>query len=231
LKLGIRQFEQYGKMFGFGSRMSSDVIDEGTGILPTEQYMNRRFGKNGWSNGVMVNWGIGQGEVGVTPLQMATYTAALANKGLWNQPHIVRSLVDHATGQEQPASYASEQIPIKPEYFDIIHDGMQASVTGGGTGTSAQVDGIIVCGKTGTAQNTQNKDHAWFICFAPREKPQIALCVMIENAGFGGSIAAPIAQKIMQKYFDLLRLDKEKAKTAPARDSLSGKPKEIAQVR
>jgi penicillin-binding protein 2 len=231
LKLGMKRFERYGKMFGFGSRMSSDVIDEGVGILPSEQYMNRRFGKNGWSIGVMVNWSIGQGEVGVTPLQMATYAAALANKGLWKQPHIVRSLVDNLTGREQPVSYASEQIPIKPEYFDIIHDGMQAVVDGGGTATGAQIAGINVCGKTGTAQNTQNKDHAWFICFAPRENPKIALCVMIENAGFGGSVAAPLAQKIMQKYFDLLRLDAEKAKTAAPHDSLLSKPKEVAQVK
>jgi penicillin-binding protein 2 len=209
--------------------MSNDVIDEGTGILPSEQYMNRRYGKNGWSPGVVVNWGIGQGEVGVTPLQMATYAATLANKGLWNQPHIVRSLVDNVTGGEQPASYASKQLPIKPEFFDIIHDGMAAVVANGGTATTAQVDGVTVCGKTGTAQNGQEKDHAWFICFAPRENPQIALCVMIENAGFGGSVAAPIAQKILEKYFELQRLDK--AKAAPKQDSSAVKPKDIAQMR
>lgn len=231
LKLGVKRFEQYGKMFGFGSRMSNDVIDEGTGILPTEQYMNRRFGKSGWSQGVMVNWSIGQGEVGVTPLQMATYAATLANKGLWNQPHIVRSLVDNVTGEEQPASYASKQIPIKPEYFDIIHDGMAAVVQGGGTATNARIDGITVCGKTGTAQNTQEKDHAWFIAFAPRENPQVAICVMIENAGFGGSVAAPIAQKIMEKYFELQRIDKEKGKNTPKQDSTAQKPKDIAQMR
>ncbi|TAE26589.1 MAG: penicillin-binding protein 2 [Candidatus Kapaibacterium sp.] len=238
LKLGVKRFEQYGKMFGFGSRMSNDVVDEGAGILPTEQYMNRRFGKNGWGQGVLVNWGIGQGEVGVTPLQMATYAATLANKGLWNQPHVVRSLVDRVSSQEQPLSVASKQVPIKAEYFDLIHDGMAAVVQGAGTATNARIAGITVCGKTGTAQNTQEKDHAWFICFAPREKPQIALCVMIENAGFGGSVASPIAQKIMEKFFALQRLDKEKQeqsagkgneKSAPQQDSTRPKAQEIAR--
>ena len=164
----------------------------------------------------------GQGEVGVTPLQMATYAAALANKGLWNQPHIVRSLVDKSTNQEQLAAVSSQQLPIKPEYFDIIQDGMFDVVNrAGGTATSVSgLDGIIVCGKTGTAQNSQNKDHAWFICFAPRENPQIALCVMIENAGAtGGAVAAPLAQKILQRYFDLQKEDKRKA--AQPSDSLA----------
>jgi penicillin-binding protein 2 len=233
LKLGVRRFEKYSKMFGFGSKLSSDIIDEGMGILPTEQYMNRRYGKNGWGDGVLVNWGIGQGEVGVTPLQMATYAAALANRGVWNQPHVVRSIMDKLTGKEQAAGYASQQIPINAEYFDIIHDGMDAVVNrAGGTAGVAQLNGIRVCGKTGTAQNSQNKDHAWFICFAPRENPQIALCVMIENAGAsGGTIAAPLAQKILQRYFDLLREDRDKKfpKTAPVDSLTTAKPREIAQ--
>lgn len=231
LKLGVKRFEQYGKMFGFGARTSADVIDEGSGNLPSAQYMNRRYGKNGWGDGVLVNWGIGQGEVGVTPLQMASYAAALANRGVWNQPHIVRSLIDKRSGSEQALGYASNQIPIKPEYFDIVHDGMEAAVGRGGTGLNAAVDGVIVCGKTGTAQNSQNKDHAWFICFAPRVNPQIAICVMIENAGAtGGTIAAPIAQKIMERYFALQKLDREKAKQQQHSDSTKV-PREIAQAR
>ncbi len=232
LKLGVKRFEQYGKMFGFGARTSADVIDEGAGLLPSAQYMNRRYGKNGWGEGVLVNWGIGQGEVGVTPLQMASYAATLANKGLWNQPHVVRSLIDKRNNNaEQKLGFASNQLPIKPEFFDIIHDGMEASVGRGGTGLSAAIDGVVVCGKTGTAQNSQNKDHAWFICFAPRENPQIAMCVMIENAGAtGGTIAAPIAQKIMERYFALQKLDREKGKQPQTPDSTKA-AKEIAQMR
>jgi penicillin-binding protein 2 len=231
LKLGVKRFEQYGKMFGFGARTSADVIDEGTGILPSAQYMNRRYGKNGWGEGALVNWGIGQGEVGVTPLQMAGYAATLANKGLWNQPHIVRSLIDKRNNTEQKLGFASNQLPIKTEYFDIIHDGMAAVVGRGGTASSTAIEGVVICGKTGTAQNSQKKDHAWFICFAPRENPQIAVCVMIENAGAtGGAIAAPIAQKIMQRYFALQKLDREKEKQPQKSDSTSV-GKEIAQVK
>lgn len=231
LKLGVKRFEQYGKMFGFGAKTSADVIDEGTGNLPSAQYMNRRYGKNGWGDGVLVNWGIGQGEVGVTPLQMASYAAILANKGVWNQPHIVRSLIDRRTGTEQSLGFASKQIPVKREYFDVVHDGMEAVVGRGGTASGAEIDGVVVCGKTGTAQNTQNKDHAWFICFAPRENPQVAMCVMIENAGAtGGAIAAPIAKKIMERYFALQKLDREKAKKPQISDSTKV-TKEIAQAR
>ncbi|MCU0426285.1 MAG: penicillin-binding protein 2 [Candidatus Kapabacteria bacterium] len=231
LKLGVKRFEQYGKMFGFGAKTSADVIDEGSGLLPSAQYMNRRYGKNGWTEGVLVNWGIGQGEVGVTPLQMASYAATLANRGLWNQPHIVRSLIDKQQGSEQELAFASNQLPIKPEYFDIIHDGMQAVVGRGGTASGAAVDGVVVCGKTGTAQNSQNKDHAWFICFAPRENPQIAMCVMIENAGAtGGTIAAPIAQKIMERYFALQKIDREKT-TKPNNTDSTKVTKDIAQAK
>jgi penicillin-binding protein 2 len=193
--------------------------------------MNRRYGKNGWGEGALVNWGIGQGEVGVTPLQMAGYAATLANKGLWNQPHIVRSLIDKRNNTEQKLGFASNQLPIKTEYFDIIHDGMAAVVGRGGTASSTAIEGVVICGKTGTAQNSQNKDHAWFICFAPRENPQIAVCVMIENAGAtGGAIAAPIAQKIMQRYFALQKLDREKEKQPQKSDSTSVGI-EIAQVK
>jgi penicillin-binding protein 2 len=224
LKLGVKRFEQYGAMFGFGSRVSADVIDEGTGILPSERYMNRRFGKNGWAEGVLVNWSIGQGEVGVTPLQMASYAATLANKGIRNQPHIVRSLIeDKRAEKERPLAFESRRLPIDAEHFEVIHDGMQAVVAPGGTAKEAALDGVAVCGKTGTAQNSRNKDHAWFVCFAPRKDPKIALCVMIENAGAtGGAIAAPLAQKIMRRYFDLLEQDKRAGeRQPPLQDSTS----------
>jgi penicillin-binding protein 2 len=182
------------------------VSDEGAGLIPSEKFMNKRFGKNGWSLGSLVNWGIGQGEVSVTPLQMAAYTATLANKGVWNQPHLARALRDKKTGAIKPLDYASHRVPIDPQHFDVVLDGMfDVANTPGGTAYSyLSRDGARICGKTGTAQNAHGKDHTWFVCFAPRENPVIALCVMMENTGgTGGEVAAPVAQKIIGEYIRL----------------------------
>jgi penicillin-binding protein 2 len=205
LKLGVERFYKYGQMFGFGGRSSADVHNEGSGVLPNEKYMNKLRGKNGWGVGSLVNWGIGQGEVSVTPLQMAAYVATLANKGRWNQPHLVRSLYDPKTNSYKPLEYASHQLPIDPQHFDVVLDGMYDVFNSPGGTSYEHVDhsGVKICGKTGTAQNAHGKDHAWFVCFAPRENPVIALCVMMENTGgSGGSVAAPVAQKIVQYYVD-----------------------------
>lgn len=218
LKLGTKRFYEYGKMFGFGDRSGSDLPggEEGRGVLPSEEYMNRRKGKNGWGEGSLVNWGIGQGEVGVTPLQMAAYTATIANKGTWNQPHIVRSLINKQNRTVHPTEYASHQIPIDKRHFDVVHDGMfaVANLPGGTAYKELDHTGVKLLGKTGTAQNRHGNDHSWFVCFAPRENPQIALCVMVENAGAGASVAAPLAQKIVQRYLDLQKTPQ----TTPAND-------------
>jgi penicillin-binding protein 2 len=169
-----------------------------------------------------VNLGIGQGEIGVSPLQMAVYCAALANKGIIYQPHIVRSVYNRKTKQLQDVAYASRKaIDIPDEFWNVIHKGMYDVVnTPGGTALGAKVPGISVCGKTGTAQNPHGEDHAWFIAFAPKVNPRIAICVLVENSGFGGTIAAPIAQQLLMKYFypsakqsgDSLLLDSTKKK-------------------
>jgi penicillin-binding protein 2 len=221
LKLGMERFYKYGQMFGFGTRSSADVADEGAGILPSEKYMNKRLGKNGWSLGSLVNWGIGQGEVSVNPLQMASYTATLANRGIWNQPHLARALIDNNNAL-RPLQYASHRLPIEQRYFDIIADGMYdvANMPGGTAYQHLNHADVSICGKTGTAQNAHGRDHAWFVCFAPRENPVIALCVMMENTGgSGGSVAAPIAQKIISKYLSLLRSPQNP--TAQPADSVS----------
>jgi penicillin-binding protein 2 len=134
---------------------------------------------------------------------MAVYCAALANKGTIYQPHIVRSIYNRKTRQLQDVAFASRKaITMPDEFWNVIHKGMYDVVnTGGGTALSAKIPGISVCGKTGTAQNPHGEDHAWFIAFAPRENPRIALCVLVENSGFGGTVAAPIAQRLLTKFF------------------------------
>jgi len=202
-QLGILNFEKYGRAFGFGQKTFIDIPEDSKGKLPGEKFYKKQKLSPGEIRGRLVNLGIGQGEIGVSPLQMAVYCAALANKGIIYQPHIVRSVYNRKTKQLQDVAYASRKaITMQDEFWNVIHKGMYDVVnTPGGTALSAKVPGISVCGKTGTAQNPHGEDHAWFIAFAPRNNPKIALCVLVENSGFGGTIAAPIAQQLLMKYF------------------------------
>lgn len=201
LKLGIEHFEKYGKLFGFGQLTNIDLPNEKSGLLPTKQWLIDNIGQNVGFGGRLVNYGIGQGEILTTPLQMAAYTAILANKGTYYQPHIVKEIEEIATQRKEVIPYVSKKINIDSRYFDIIQNGMYRVVTSG-TGTSAYVPGLKVCGKTGTAQNP-GRDHSWFVCFAPMDNPQIAIAIIVENAGWGGAISAPIAQKLLMKYFNI----------------------------
>ncbi len=150
----------------------------------------------------MVNYGIGQGEILVTPLQMAVYTAAIANNGILFKPHVVTHIGNNITNTIEPLNIQGKQLPIRKEIFDIIKKGMFDVVNlPGGTAGVAKLPDVNVCGKTGTAQNPHGKDHAWFVCFAPLENPQIAMAVFVENAGFGGAVAAPIANKLLDAFF------------------------------
>lgn len=202
-QLGIVNFEKYGRDFGFGQKTFVDIPEDSKGKLPGEKFYKKQNLSAGEIRGRLVNLGIGQGEIGVSPLQMAVYCASLANKGIIHQPHIVRSIYNRKTKQLQDVAYASRKaITMSDDYWNVIHRGMYEVVnTAGGTALSAKVPGIAVCGKTGTAQNPHGEDHAWFIAFAPRENPRIALCVLVENAGFGGTVAAPIAQRLLTKFF------------------------------
>jgi penicillin-binding protein 2 len=231
LKLGHENFIKYAKMFGFGEKTSIDIAGEKDGILPTKKWLTDHNRTVSNLNGRMVNYSIGQGEVSATPLQMAVYTAAIANDGVRYQPHAVRAIINKMTNTVQAISYDSLKIPIEKRYFDVVKRGMYDVVNAGGTAGSARIDGVAVCGKTGTAQNPHGKDHSWFVCFAPLENPQIAMCVYVENAGFGGSVAAPAARKILKQFFYPDSIYKKTEPIAPdslatlhiaATDSLSG---------
>ena len=201
LKVGFDDWTKFGEMFGFGEKTGIDLNEESAGILPSRKYYDTVYGKNRWTNGYLISLAIGQGELSVTPLQMAAYTMAIANYGKYFQPHIVRYVRDRRTDKIYYTQYSERNIPISKEVFDELHESMELVVNGpGGTGHGARLPNIIVAGKTGTAQNPRGKDHAWFIAFAPVDHPQIALAVMVENAGFGGSVAAPIAKNLIQYY-------------------------------
>ena len=198
-KLGFENLKKYGLMFHFGRRTGIDISNESPGILPTEEYYNERYGKR-WNIGYLVNLGIGQGEVNTTPLQMAAYTAALANGGTYVVPHAVVKVRDRYSQETRQIPVKREQLPLSHDAISIIQRGMLRVVQGNGTGYAARVPGVRVAGKTGTAQNPPKRDHAWFVGYAPFESPTIAVAVIIENGGFGGAAAAPVAGAVMRRY-------------------------------
>ncbi len=201
LKVGLDPWAAMGKEFGFGQLADIDIFEENPGLLPTTNYFNRVYGEGKWTQGYLLSLGIGQGEIGVTPLQMADYTAMLANKGHHYQPHIVDYIYNNRTHKADTIAYKKDSIQISENAWDLVREGMRRAVMSpGGTGWEARIPGIEVAGKTGTAQNPHGKSHAWFIGFAPFDHPKIAICVLVENAGYGGSFAAPIAGLCMEKY-------------------------------
>ena len=201
LKIGLDKLSEYGKKFGFGQLTSFDIGEETAGLIPSAEYYNRVYGKGKWTQGYIVSLGIGQGEVGVSPLQMARYAALLANGGTLLQPHAVNSIHNKRTNSIDVIDHKESSAGIDSSVMRLIREGMRRVVQEpGGTGGMARIPGIISGGKTGTAQNPHGADHAWYIGFAPFDHPTIAIAVLLENAGMGGVKAAPIAGKVMQKY-------------------------------
>jgi penicillin-binding protein 2 len=201
LKTGLETWIYYGREFGFGSPTGIDIMEENSGLLPSVEYYDHRYGKNRWTQGYLVSLGIGQGEVGVSPLQLAGYAMALANEGKYYKPRVVSSIKDKKNGTVQKLTSEMRELKLSKSTWQLIREGLYRAVNvPGGTGAAAKVPGITVAGKTGTAQNPHGKDHAWFIGFAPYENPKIAICVLVENSGYGGVFAAPIAGQCIEKY-------------------------------
>lgn len=203
LKVGLDAWTKCGELFGFGHKTGIDLQEESPGIMPSREYYDQIFGKNRWTSGYLISLAIGQGEVSVTPIQLAAYAMALANYGKYFQPHLVRYIRDKRTGKIYYTQYNERTIPISKEVFDQLREGMYLVVNGpGGTGRAAQIPGVVVAGKTGTAENPHGKAHAWFIAFAPLDHPRIALAVLVENAGYGGSVSAPVAEQLIRYYLN-----------------------------
>jgi penicillin-binding protein 2 len=201
LKTGLDRWNHYGEEFGFGTTTGIDITEEDHGLLPSKEYFDKTYGPRGWTTGFLLSLAIGQGEVGVSPLQMACYAATLGNRGHYHRPHVVRKIRDKASGQLLDVPVQTRELDISDKTWDLIQDGMYRCVNvPGGTGGQAKVSGVVVSGKTGTADNPHGKAHSWFIGFAPLDHPKIAVCVLVENAGFGGTIAAPIAGMCIEQY-------------------------------
>lgn len=195
------KWRDYVESMGFGKKLGSDFPAELGGTLPTADTYNKIYGRGSWKSSTVISLSIGQGEIGTTPLHLANLAATIANRGYYITPHLVKSIPDSTISERYTKrNYTA----IDSKYFDPVVEGMYMAVNSrpgeGGTATRAKVEGLDICGKTGTAQNPHGKDNAVFICFAPRENPKIAVAVYIENAGFGGTWAAPVASLIVEKY-------------------------------
>ena len=196
----FNNWKNYLNSFGFGNTLNSDLSEEKKGFVPADEYYNKYFGVGRWSFLTIRSMAIGQGELGITPLQMANMTATIANRGFFYTPHILKSIIGKPKIDDR--FLTKHNIAIDPTHFEVVVDGMDLAVNGGAGSTASRaiIPDITVCGKTGTAQNPFGEDHSIFIAFAPKENPQIAIAVYIENAGFGGTWAAPIASLMIEKY-------------------------------
>ena len=194
------KWKSYLNEFGFGRRLSSEFVNELPGLVPGSSYFDQYYGKNKWKALNVISLAIGQGEIGTTPLQMANMTATIANRGFYYTPHIVKSIGNRKS--IDTTFTTKHTITIDSVNFESIILGMEAAVNGG-TGATARIavlQDIVVCGKTGTAENPHGEDHSVFIAFAPKGNPKIAIAVYVENAGFGATYAAPVASLMIEKY-------------------------------
>ena len=183
------------KQFGFGLKTKIDIPNEVSGLVPDKDYMFKRYGKYGWSQGVLLNLAIGQGELLVTPIQVLNYVNLLATKG--NSPNCHFVFVDNLPKNVKPV--------LKNEIWDSIHEGLRAAIVSkNGTGKKADIDleGFELYGKTGTAENSHGDDHAWFVGWADYEDKKYSIVILLENAGSGGVVAAPMANKVFSKLIN-----------------------------
>lgn len=194
------KWREYLVAFGFGNKLGIDLPNELSGFIPGRSYYDRYYGKDRWKALTVISLAIGQGEIGATPLQMANMATVIANRGSFYIPHIIKKIGDD--GSPSPLYTQKYITGISPENFEPVIEGMEGAVNGGegSTARGARLDSIIICGKTGTAQNPHGKDHSIFVAFAPKDNPQIAIAVYVENAGFGSTFAAPIASLLIEKY-------------------------------
>lgn len=205
LRLGLDRLSDFMKRLRLSQKTGIDLPQERRGLFPDPAWYDKRYGAGQWSKGLVLNLAIGQGESGLTPVKLAQLAAAVGNGGVLWTPHVLSKV--ERDGVEIPRSVPPEDslritLDLSRRDLDTIRETMVAVIYDqGGTGGSAKVDSVTVAGKTGTAQNPHGNDHALFICFAPARAPEIAVAVLVENAGHGSTAAAPIAQKVLQAYF------------------------------
>ncbi|MFO8000267.1 MAG: penicillin-binding protein 2 [Marinilabilia sp.] len=199
-KTGLDVWKDYLVDFGFGYPLGIDLPNEGRGLVPNSNYYDQIY-NGSWGSLTVISLAIGQGEILTTPLQMANMTAAIANRGHWHVPHVVRDIED---GSLPPRLKEPNHTGIDSVYFEPVVEGMEQAIWGGEGSTAriAQIPGITICGKTGTAENPHGDDHSIFIAFAPKDDPQIAIATYVENGTFGSTYGAPIASLMVEEYLN-----------------------------
>ncbi|GAB1468851.1 penicillin-binding protein 2 [Candidatus Cloacimonadota bacterium] len=203
LKLNLDNMHDYALSSHLASKTGIDLPNERQGFFPSTEWYKKTFGKREGVIGHKVNLSIGQGEVLTTPIQMNAFYAAIANNGLWTQPHLLKQTVGRGRlTREQLMSLSKKRLPMKPSTLKTIQDGLWAVVNApGGTGANARASGGTVYGKTGSAENSMGRTtHAWFCGYLVTSKPEIVVTVFLENAGGGGALAAPITARIFNYY-------------------------------
>ena len=210
-KIGIDNWHNYALKFGFSQKTGIDIGEEAKGFIPSSKYYEKIYGPN-WPRSIMASLGIGQGEVSITPIQLAKYVSLIANDGVTYTPHLVKGYLDNTSKEFVPFKFDKIDVGIDKKIFNIVKQGMFLVVNGSGTAVRIKSNEIQIAGKTGTAQNPHGKDHALFIGFAPFDDPQIAVAVVVENVGFGATYAAPIAKKLIEAYLlkDKTKKDEQK---------------------
>jgi penicillin-binding protein 2 len=232
VQLEIERIARYARLLGLGARTGVDLPAEAAGLVPSPEW-KQRTQRLPWYAGETVSVAIGQGQLTVTPLQLARLAATVANGGRLVRPRLVKALGG--------AAHAPEPLPelgLKPATLAAVKDGLCAVVNDQGTGWRARLEGIEVCGKSGSAQVVSHarfsrapsatgvQSHAWFVAFAPADRPQIALAVLVEHGGGGGQAAAPVAREILSAFFHV-----PQAPAAPAAPTVASATEAIADAR
>ncbi len=198
LRLSLEPLTQMARAMGLGEKTGIDLPAETKGLVPTSAYYNRHFRTGRWPRGVLLNLAIGQGELLTTPLQLATMTSLAANGGHAVRPHVVSAIQGVPEFRVEPPLETG--VATDPANWDVVQLAMR-KVVEAGTAGAVRIPGVSVGGKTGTAQNPHGDDHALFVCYAPAEAPTIAMAIVAENSGHGGSVSAPIAAHVLKKLF------------------------------
>ncbi|MEX1063537.1 MAG: penicillin-binding protein 2 [Balneolaceae bacterium] len=196
----LNTWSRLAKDFGIGRKNHIDLPFETSGIMPDSTYMNANFGERGWGVGDLMSLGVGQGMVSVSPLQMAVAVSSIANGGFRVQPHLVRGIFkgDGSVSYTNPERTRIEW--VREDHLQIVRQGMRGVVEEGSGRWYSDLNDIAVAGKTGTSQNPHGENHGWYIAYAPFDDPQIAVAVLVENAGFGSISAAPVAALVIEQY-------------------------------
>jgi penicillin-binding protein 2 len=223
----LAKWDEYLYSFGLGKKTGIDIPNEQPALVPSPEYYRKIYKGWRWKSSTIISLSIGQGEIATTPLQLANVAAAIANRGWWFIPHLAKRIDD-------PEFFKGNQFLIKRKtmvdsaYFESVVEAMYLTVEQG-TARGSKIEGISMCGKTGTVQNPQGEDHSMFIAFAPKDNPKIAVCAIVENAGGGSKFAAPVASLMIEKYMNdtISTKRKEIEKRILETDLIKPKPKPV----